>query len=510
MASDSVRIDDLASSLEAWAFLNGDADFAIIDEVRLSYAEAEAHTKRLGWALLALGVQSGDRVAVLSPPRLEPLLLLLACQRIGAVFVGLNPRYTALELTRVLEDTSPKVVFKLKALTGLGPTLHGLIEYENWAGFQAWLEQTKAVTQPHRVQTLRPDDLAALVFTSGSTGLPKAAMLPRWGLVRAGEVQAAQLQFEPDGLGEVRQIVNLPINHVGWLINQVASTIVSGGCLVLLERFDSTRMLELVLRHRVTVLLQVPTILHALTLQPNFDQLRGSSLRLIVWGGGRATEALVRRLQSLGVHLRSIYGQTETLSVGCVSDEQATLEQLSTSIGRADRHLNMRVVNENGLPCDELEVGELQVKADFLMLGYWRQPEATLDTLTSDGWLRTGDLASLEPNGLLRLVGRRSEMIKSGGYNLYPRELEEALETHPGVGLAAVIGIPDEQYGEVAIAYFEPRPGVAVAELELRQWCRERLANFKVPKRFKPLEHLPLLPNGKLDKFSLRALEVLV
>jgi acyl-CoA synthetase (AMP-forming)/AMP-acid ligase II len=277
---------------------------------------------------------------------------------------------------------------------------------------------------------------------------------------------------------------------------------------VLLERFDAARMLELISRHRVTVLLQVPAILHALTLQPDFEGLRDSSLRLIIWGGGRASLALLHRLQGLGVSLRGVYGQTETLSVGCVSDPQATLETLSSSVGRPAPGLQMRVVGENGLPCAALEVGELQVKASFLMLGYWQEPQATLNAFTSDGWLRTGDLVSIDSDGLLRLVGRRSDMIKSGGYNLYPRELEEALEMHPAIALAAVIGVPNEQYGEVAIAYFEPRAGAVIDESELRVWLRERLANFKIPKRFVALEQLPLLPNGKLDKLRLRALEV--
>jgi acyl-CoA synthetase (AMP-forming)/AMP-acid ligase II len=240
---------------------------------------------------------------------------------------------------------------------------------------------------------------------------------------------------------------------------------------------------------------------------PDFPTTDLSSVELILWGGAAMPRDGIRELQKLGARLLTAYGMTETSAHATYSEEDADIDVLAESVGKPDSRIPCRIMTDLGEPTKVGETGELQFHGELMMLEYWKRPEATGAAFTQDGWLKTGDTGFWREDGNIQLVGRVSEMFKSGGYNVYPREVEIALEELPAVAMAAVISVPDELYQEVGHAYLLLEAGQDVSEDELRAFCRERLANYKVPKRFFPWRELPMLPVGKIDKQRLRRAE---
>ena len=472
------------------------------------YGAFDALVDEAARALVAAGIRAGDRVAVLSTPRPEYLLLWLAASRIGAIYVGLNPRYTAAELESVLARVQPRLVCTLRHFEGddffarLGCTssASAVAAFDDVDSLLAALHGLSP-----RVSSPAPSDdpvlarCAAIVFTSGSTGQPKAAMLTHEGLLLAARVQQARL-----GPARPRLLCHLPINHVGCLMNLTLGALAGGGSVVFLDRFDAGRTLRLLVDERITTWLQVPAMYHACVQHPVFDARALGGLHAICIGGGAASSATIAALRAIGARLFVEYGQTETSSSASYSDADASDEVLSHCIGRFDPHFDFRIADTDGRACAVDEVGEIQGRGPLLFAGYFGDAEATRAAFTADGWLHTGDLACRRADGNLVLRGRLREMIKTGGYNVYPREVEQVLESHAGVDQVVVIGLPDERYGEAVHAVLSLRD-VRIRGDALDGLCRTRLANYKVPKSFRVIEHFPLLPNGKIDRVQTRA-----
>jgi fatty-acyl-CoA synthase len=347
-------------------------------------------------------------------------------------------------------------------------------------------------------------DAAMLVYTSGTTGRPKGAMLPHRGLVKCSEIQSRIWTADP-----LRILNNFPINHVGCVGDICCYVLVSGGTIIFMEQFEPKKILKTIEQERITAYGQIPAMF-AMTLETGgrADGQTGSnadlsSVQLIIWSGAAASRELILRLREICPRMSSSYGLTE--SVGSVTYVRDTedLEILADTIGWPHPAFEFRLATPEGVPVPVGEPGEIQVRGDFIMLGYWNRPEATREAIDEQGWLHTGDLAVERPDGAIKLIGRLKEMFKSGGYNVYPREIEIALESHPAVRLAAVISVPDPLYVEVGHAFVAAD---GVTDDDLREHCRTRLANYKVPKRFTIASDLPLLPIGKIDKRALRAL----
>ena len=271
-----------------------------------------------------------------------------------------------------------------------------------------------------------------------------------------------------------------------------------------MEGFDPQGLLQLTQNERLSVLAGVPTMLQITLAQPNFAEFDLSCVQWVIWSGAACPRNVVERYAQLGARLGTSYGMTETTGSVTYSDADADVDTLAETVGRPEQRYDVRIVDSNGKTCDVGEQGELQVRGDFIMTGYFNQPDATRDAIDADGWLHTGDVAVTRKDGNIKLVGRLSEMYKSGGYNVYPREIELALEAHPQVALAAVIGVPDELYQEVGHAYVIPAPEASIDEAALQTYARDHLANYKVPKRFFIREQLPMLPVGKVDKTALK------
>ena len=505
-----------------WAQAAPDREAAVLGDIRLTYAELERRVDRLARALLAAGVKRGDRVATLCTPHPDFYVTFLASSSIGAMWLGLNPRYTLDELKYVIDDAQPSLLF---ARTRIGERDYILDLIELCRGskrplvalghdtlparalpFGMFEEYGRSVTDEELARAralVEPGDAAILVYTSGTTGRPKGAMLPHRGLVKCSEVQSKIWTADP-----LRILNNFPINHVGCVGDICCYVLVSGGTIVFMEQFEPKEVLRVIERERITAYGQIPAMfaMSLDTVRQSDGQTAApdlSSVQIIIWSGAAASRELILKLREISPRMSSSYGLTESVgSVTYVHDTE-DLEILSDTIGWPHPAYEFRLAAPDGAPVPVGEPGEIQVRGDFIMLGYLNRAEATHEAIDDRGWLHTGDLAVARPDGAIKLIGRLKEMFKSGGYNVYPREIEIALEAHPAVRLAAVIGVPDPLYVEVGHAFVVAD---GVTDAELREHCRTRLANYKVPKRFTISADLPLLPIGKVDKRALRAM----
>lgn len=476
---------------------------------RLTYAELTGAVSRHARALWANGVRPGDRVGFMSSPRPEFVVSYLATTAIGAIWLGLNPRYSSRELTHVLADANPVMVFSTlppgergalqDASSELGRSSVVTIEtLEQMDHFGQAFRESDHGALAQAQSAVQTQDPAIIVYTSGSTGTPKGAQLRHSGLVRLGQV-------EGDVWGVPQPVVmcNLPINHIGCVGDLVGVPLVGGGTLVLRETFDAAEVLRDIEDLRISALFQIPTQLQRISAHDDFATRDISSLRVVGWGGSPLPRESLARYRSRNVRLVSTYGLTEATCSVTYSDPDASDEVLLNTVGRPDPKMNVRLLGEDGSWITHGQ-GEVCVRHPSVMAGYLNRPEETAQAFTADGWLRTGDIGFIREDGNLVLVGRTKDMYKSGGYNIYPREIEQVLEDHDEVQLAAVVARPDPDFHEVGLAFVQPTAGSTLDEATLRTWCRERLANFKVPKQFVVLDELPLLPVGKVDKAALR------
>ncbi|MFQ5939625.1 MAG: class I adenylate-forming enzyme family protein [Alphaproteobacteria bacterium] len=503
-----------------YAQLLPEREALVLGDWRLSYRAFADAVDRCAKALLASGVGKGDRVAMLSTPRPEYFIVFLATARIGGIWLGLNPRYRLDEYRYVVGDAKPKLLFAITAFEDRDylPDLGALMdEYDHLERvvtlghsveglsvgcdeFLAAADQIPEDTFAAVRDAVSAKDPALIVYTSGTTGKPKGAMLPHRGLVHCSRIQCEHWRTEP-----MRILNNLPINHIACVGDISSYSLVAGGTIVFMERFDPEGILALIARERLTAWGQVPTMFQLTVALPNFDDYDLSSLRAVVWGGAAAPRALILKLKKLGVGLYSSYGLTESVGSVTYTDEDASIDVLADTVGRPDPRYEVRIAGPDGKPVARGEPGEIQVRGDFITLGYVNRPEATAEAIDADGWLHTGDVAVEREDGNYKLAGRLKEVYKSGGYNVYPREIETIIESHPAVAMAAVIGVPDPIYGEVGHAFILNEPGAALSEPEIAAYCGERLANYKVPKEFVVRTELPMLTTGKIDKTALKA-----
>ena len=493
-------LETLDSCVRWWAAHHPLREAAVLDETRWSYAALDAAIEGLARAMLAAGAGKGDRIATLAPPGLDFLASYLAATRIGAIWVGLNPKYRLEELAHVIGDAEPCLILArahpdLDALRGLCTRL---IAIEDTADYRAFHEAGSALDDAAvaaAADTVTGDDPAVLVYTSGSTGKPKGAILGHRAITLFARGQNAIWPLSP-----LRVLNYFPINHVGCLNDILAPALVGGGTCVFMEQFDTRRSLELMQDEAITFWASVPSVFQMQLALPDFADFDLSAVQLIVWEGAAMPSETIARLGTICPQRATNYGMTETTSAITVMPPCGDEELLATSVGHPFPGVAVRLADAEGRPVAPGAAGEVQARSALNCLGYWRNPEATDAAFTADGWFRTGDLAEQRPDGAYRLVGRIKEMFKSGGYNVYPREVETVLEAHPAVTVAAVIGVPDPVWDEVGIAFIE---GDAAPET-LAAWCRERLANYKIPKHFHIEAALPLLPIGKIDKPALR------
>lgn len=501
------------------AALDDPAKEAVVDgDLRLSYKDLLDRVDRYARALLAAGVGRGDRVAMLTPPSADFWVVLHATASIGAIWVGVNPRYQVRDFEHLLSDSDPALLIAMSPFEDrdycaeLAPLLAAgtpMIAHGAPSGgaraLDAFLADGDRIGDAELAAAraaVDPEDAAVIVYTSGTTGRPKGAMLSQRAIVLSALANAAWMGRE----SLARSICAAPVNHVGAINNICANVLAARGALIFHSRVDLAALAEIGQREKPTYLVSSPTGFAMMFAQAENGTERLANTRLIVFGGAKTALPMLERIAPLGAALSSVYGQTETCGIITHTQPSDGLEAHAETIGRPLDGAELRVADANGAPVPDGETGEIQIRAPYVMSGYFRNPEATADAFTKDGFLRTGDLGQRRGDGNLVFVGRLKEMFKSGGYNVYPVEVEQAIAEHPSVALAAVVAVEHPTFQEVGFAFVEPRPGMSVTPEELKAYLKDRIANYKAPKTFVVLDELPKLPNAKIDKMTLKSL----
>ena len=492
---------------------------AIIDgRLRWTFAELGEETYRCAAAMIASGVQRGDRVAVWAPNGHRWVVAALGAVTAGATLVPVNTRYKGDEAGWILGQSGARLLLVengflghdyLAMLREAAPGLPGLSEIItlNDAGELPWPQfLDRAATVPRsgvlaRAAAVTEDDLSDMFFTSGTTGRPKGVMTAHGQNLRVFDAWAAGVGLRP---GDRYLLVN-PMFHTFGYKAGVLACLMQGATMLPQPVFDAGEALRLIAQERVTVLPGPPTLYASLLDHPARAGRDLSSLRLAVTGASVVPVALVERLRAeLFGEVVIAYGLTESCGTVTVGDPNTDPETMSRTVGQAIEGTEVIIGDPDGSPLPPGEAGEVLVRGYNVMRGYFGDPEATAAAIDPRGWLHTGDVGTLDADGNLRITDRLKDMFVVGGFNAYPAEIEQAISQNEKVSEAAVVGVPDERLGEVGLAYVIPRPGATPTEEEIIAFCRERLANFKVPRAVRVVGELPRNASGKVLKFALR------
>jgi long-chain acyl-CoA synthetase len=480
---------NLASILLDSASRRGDATALRLDNAEVSYSTLDGASAHVAGLLKEKGVQPGDRVGVMLPNVPYFAVVYYGVLRAGAVVVPMNVLLKGREVAFYCGDPESKVVF------AWGDFAEGAQAGAEQAGSECILvkpgefeDMVGAAPAETEVVDRDEDDTAVILYTSGTTGTPKGAELTHGNLRRN-----AQIVTELFGLGEGAVTLGaLPLFHSFGQTCCMNATIGAGGCMTLIPRFDPAKALEIIERDKVNVFQGVPTMYAAMLNLPGADSYDTSSLDICVSGGAAMPVEIMRGFEEkFGCKVLEGYGLSETSPVA--SFNHPDRERKPGSIGTPIEGVEMKLADEkNG-------VGEIAIRGHNVMKGYWRNPEATQDVMR-DGWFHTGDMAQVDDDGYFFIVDRKKDMIIRGGYNVYPREVEEIVYQHPSVLEAVVVGVPDERLGEEVVAVVVPRPGVSCDPDEVREFVRERIAAYKYPRLVVVTDALPRGPSGKILK----------
>ena len=504
---------------------------------RWSYHDLMRRVDRLAAGLLSIGVYKGDRVGIWSPNRPEWVLAQFATARIGAILVNINPSYQTGELEyalcqagvstlitapqvrgsdylKKLQDIAPELADArpghlrseklplLRRIVQLGPDpIPGALSFDEvmargGAGPKARLNGISAA--------LKPDDAINIQFTSGTTGRPKGATLSHRSIINNAISTARAMRLTPDDA----LCIPVPLYHCfGMVLGNLAAASYGVKMVFPGEGFDPLATLEAVQSESCTALHGVPTMFAAMLDHPEFERFDLRSLRTGIMAGSLCPAPLMHRVMT-DMHCRGItigYGMTETSPISFQSDPDDAPARRVATVGRIQPHVECRVIDEAGQTVPVGQQGELLTRGYLVMKGYWNDPEHTADAIR-DGWMHTGDLATIDAKGYCQITGRAGDMLIRGGENVYPAEVEALLLTHPDIAQAQVFGLPDARLGEEVAAWIILRPGGALTAEALQDWCREKIARFKVPRHIHFAADMPLTATGKPQKFKMRDL----
>ncbi len=505
--------------------------------LRYTYAQLRQEVDRCARGLMALGLAKGERVGIWAPNRAEWTIAQFATAKIGAILVNINPAYRLSELEYALNQAGCSALitaaqFRASDYTAM---LYELAPELREAG----AGQLRAARLPHlravvrlgdepapgmltwaellaRAEQVRPEDLAArqaeqqfddpinIQYTSGTTGYPKGATLSHHNILNNGYFVAELMRFtERD-----RLVIPVPLYHCFGMVMGNLGCVTHGATMIYpSEGFDPLAVLQAVEEERATALFGVPTMFIAELDHPEFARFDLSSLRTGVMAGSPCPVEVMRRVQSV-MHMREVeicYGMTETSPVSTQTRVGAPLEKQVGTVGQVHPHVEIKIIDPGtGAIVPRGQPGELCTRGYSVMLGYWDNEEATARAIDRAGWMHTGDLATMDDEGYINIVGRIKDMIIRGGENVYPREIEEFLYSHPKISDVQVFGVPDPKYGEEIMAWIRLKPGERATEEEIREFCRGQIAHFKIPRYVKFVDSFPMTVTGKIQKFRMR------
>jgi fatty-acyl-CoA synthase len=482
---------------------------------RLTWGELLNAADRLAAGLADLGAEPGDRVGVWAMSCYEWIVVHFACARMGAILVSVNPASRSRELSFILEKSKMRVLFLRErdertayagilrdAMVGTNTELRHAICFES----QAWTDLQSSEPRPAAATTL--DDVINIQYTSGTTGSPKGVLLTHRNLVNNGFLIATTLRYTEHD----RICLPVPLSHCfGNVIGTMAS-LASGAALILPNWcFDPAATLASIDAEKTTSLYGVPTMFIGELSHPEFSRFDLTSLRTGVMAGAPCPIELMRRVIS-DLHCPELtigYGLTETSPIITMSDVDDDLERRACTVGKAMPCTEIKIVSLTSGETVEAGVqGEVCTRGYMLMKGYDGEPEATARAIDPDGWFHTGDLGTMREDSYIRITGRAKDMIIRGGENIYPREIEEFLYTHPKIAEIHVTGLPDERLGEIVLAWVRLKPGETASAEEIREFCRNRIAHYKIPERIRFVDSFPTTLSGKIQKFRIREIEM--
>ncbi len=502
----------------AAAFPDREAVVDVPSGRRWTYREFAEDCRALACGLIAAGIEKGDRVGIWSPNNPEWVLLQYATAQIGAVLVNVNPAYRTHELTFALRQSGVKllvseVAYKTSDYRGMVeevraelPALRQVIYLgsEEWEALPAAGAGQDPALLDERMASLSPDDPINIQYTSGTTGFPKGATLSHHNILNNGFFIGELCRYsEAD-----RVCVPVPFYHCfGMVLGNLAIT-THGACVVIpAPVFDPKASLRAVQAERCTALYGVPTMFIAELGLPDFAEYDLTSLRTGIMAGSPCPVEVMKRVVA-EMHMNEVticYGMTETSPVSAQTRYDEELDRRVSTVGRVHPHIEVKIVDPaTGLTAARGEPGELCTRGYSVMLGYWEEPERTAEVIDAARWMHTGDLATMDDEGFVNIVGRIKDMVIRGGENLYPREIEEFLYAHPDIEDVQVIGVPDAKYGEELCAWVKPRAGAALTEDGVRDFCRGRLAHHKIPRYVRFADGFPMTVTGKIQKFRMR------
>jgi fatty-acyl-CoA synthase len=514
--------ETIGANFERIAATHPDVD-ALVDVAagsRWTYAELNADVDRTARGLMALGIAKGDRVGIWAPNRAEWTIVQYAAAKIGAILVNINPAYRTHELAYVLNQSGVHTLISATAFKSSDyrrmvqevrpetPALQRVVflDTDDWAQLQADADAVSADELATRMAGLTNRDPINLQYTSGTTGFPKGATLSHRNILNNGYFVTDLINLGPGD----RLCIPVPFYHCfGMVMGNLGCTTHGATMVIPAPGFDSAATLAAIEQERCTGVYGVPTMFIAMLAQPDFAQRDLSSLRTGIMAGAVCpVEVMKRCVSEMNMTEVAIaYGMTETSPVSCQTLIDDDLERRTSSIGYAHPHIEVKIVcPETGAVVPRGEPGEFCTRGYSVMLGYWLDDEKTQEAIDTDGWMHTGDLAVMREDGYCNVVGRIKDVVIRGGENVYPREIEEFLYSHPDIEDAQVIGVPDEKYGEEICAWVRMKAGAKPLDAAaLREFATDKLAHYKIPRYVHVVDEFPMTVTGKVRKVDMRA-----
>jgi fatty-acyl-CoA synthase len=489
--------------------------------VRMTYREFWQETGLIARGLMALGVKKGDRVGVWAPNRFEWVVIQYATARIGAILVNVNPSYKAAELEFALKQSGVSVLLLAKGfrqtdyvslvelVRGNCPSLRrSLVIDEMWEELRRGGLGVPEAELGKLEGQLQFDDAINIQYTSGTTAFPKGVTLSHHNILNNGWFVGEQIAYSERD----RVCIPVPFYHCFGMVMANLACTSHGACMVVpSEAFDALAVLETIAAERCTSLYGVPTMFFAELDHPRFAEFDMSSLRTGIMAGAPCPIELMKKVVGI-MHMPEFaicYGMTETSPVSTMTSRDDSLDRRVGTVGRVMPHLEIKIIDPaTGAIVPRGTAGELCTRGHTVMIGYWESPEATAASLDERGWMHSGDMATMDEEGYVNIVGRIKDMIIRGGENISPREIEELLHTHPAVNQAQVIGVPSTKYGEEVMAWVVPKNGRQLTPEELKDYCTGRIATCKVPQYWKLVQSFPMTVTGKVQKFRMREIAI--